>query len=1018
MKTLKKADIIILAVLAVIFAGIVITVVHGNRAPAGDPGTEQPAENVIPVEDRPFSYYANDKKIGALTGGLYELMILERFPDAEILRFNNQPDMAVALNAGTIDAFTCPRSSAEDFMREDSSLTCLKEVFMEIPYGFAFQKSAEQEPLRDRMNAFLQKLRSEGTYDEIVSCWFGSDESKKAVDLSGLSGENGTLRYVTASTMQPFSYIANGQNVGLEVDLVARFCREYGYALEISNAEFASLITGITSGVYDIASGTIMITPERAESVNFSEVYYTADAVAVVRKEAAAAGGEPSYAAYNGKRLGILTSSSFEAVTFEKFPNSEYLYFNTGADLATALTEGEIDAFISDEPNLRLLAANNPKITYLKTILAEDEYAFCFTKNNEKTSKYREQFNEMIAEFFADGTMDEVNDIWLGADESRKVIDLSGLTGERLLIAVVDAYEPFSYIKDNQLVGHSVDLVVRFCRKYGYTPQFEEVDIPSFLAGAATGKYDICAGAVSPTEERKETIDFSDTFYYGGMALAVRKDDISSSSAPHAQINSLEQLNDPQYTVGYDLGASGMFAVEEHLPKAKGAPYDSHITGYEAVRQGKIDAYVFERMQMDIAIKSGFTGVRLLDENLGESIPIAIGISRSAHIPNLTEQLNTFIAKLQDDGTLDEMYTRWVFDHNYDQPVIPKPTAPTQKIVVGTTGIVEPYSFYIGEKLAGYDIELVERFLSEINAEVEYRIYDYSGIIAAAESGEIDCIFANLNITAERQEVIDFSDPLYIMDNGVMVADIQAEAAADTEVSWLESIRLSFERNFIRENRWKLIVQGIGTTCLITVMTVIFGSLLAFLICLFRRLDSVLAKGIANLYVKLMQGTPMVVLLMIMYYVIFRKSGLSAISVAIVGFSLNFAAYVSEMLHSGIESIDSGQREAALALGYSESQAFFRFIFPQAAIRQLPVYRGEIISMMKTTSIVGYIAIQDLTKMSDIIRSRTYEAFFPLIVTALIYFILAWIISVILKQILIRTNPKTKKRTVKGVTTK
>ena len=155
----------------------------------------------------------------------------------------------------------------------------------------------------------------------------------------------------------------------------------------------------------------------------------------------------------------------------------------------------------------------------------------------------------------------------------------------------------------------------------------------------------------------------------------------------------------------------------------------------------------------------------------------------------------------------------------------------------------------------------------------------------------------------------------------------------------------------------------------------------------------------------------MVVLLMILYYVILGKSGLEAVWVAIIGFSLNFGAYASEIMRSGIESIDGGQREAALALGYSENQAFFRFIFPQASVRFLPVYNGEIVSLLKSTSIVGYIAIQDLTKMGDIIRSRTYEAFFPLIATAIIYFILAWIISLILKFILKKVSPKRKRGT-------
>jgi len=152
---------------------------------------------------------------------------------------------------------------------------------------------------------------------------------------------------------------------------------------------------------------------------------------------------------------------------------------------------------------------------------------------------------------------------------------------------------------------------------------------------------------------------------------------------------------------------------------------------------------------------------------------------------------------------------------------------------------------------------------------------------------------------------------------------------------------------------------------------------------------------------------------MILYYVIFGRSGLSAVWVAVIGFTLNFGAYTSEIMRSGIDSIDGGQREAALALGYTENRAFFKFIFPQAALRQFPVYRGEVITLLKSTSVVGYIAIQDVTKISDIIRSRTYEAFFPLIVTAVIYFILAWILSLILKLVLRCIDPKRKKSPVK-----
>ncbi len=342
-------------------------------------------------------------------------------------------------------------------------------------------------------------------------------------------------------------------------------------------------------------------------------------------------------------------------------------------------------------------------------------------------------------------------------------------------------------------------------------------------------------------------------------------------------------------------------------------------------------------------------------------------------------------------------------------PDIPAPEHPEGKLLIGTTGIVEPYSFYQDNELTGCDIELARRFAQWANVEIEFQMYDYASIVAAAESGTVDCIFANLNVTTERQEVIDFSDTIYSVDNAMLVAE-DIELAQET---FLERLQRSFEKNFIREDRYKLILEGIGTTCLLTVLSVLFGTVLAFLICLFRRTGSRLANRIANIYVKLLQGTPMVVLLMILYYIIFGRSSIAAVWVAVIGFTLNFGAYTSEIMRSGIESVDSGQREAALALGYNENQTFFRFIFPQAAVRFLPVYNGEVVSLLKSTSIVGYIAIQDLTKMSDIIRSRTYEAFFPLIATAIIYFILAWLLSLLLKLVLRQIDPRSRQKRAK-----
>jgi polar amino acid transport system substrate-binding protein len=147
---------------------------------------------------------------------------------------------------------------------------------------------------------------------------------------------------------------------------------------------------------------------------------------------------------------------------------------------------------------------------------------------------------------------------------------------------------------------------------------------------------------------------------------------------------------------------------------------------------------------------------------------------------------------------------------------------------------------------------------------------------------------------------------------------------------------------------------------------------------------------------------------MIIYYVVFASVNINPVLVAVIAFGLNFGAYVSEMFRTSIESLDKGQKEAAIAGGFTKIQTFIYIILPQALRQVLPVYKGEFISLIKMTSIVGYIAVQDLTKASDIIRSRTFDAFFPLIMVAVFYLTIAWVFSWALGYVEISVDPKRK----------
>jgi len=148
---------------------------------------------------------------------------------------------------------------------------------------------------------------------------------------------------------------------------------------------------------------------------------------------------------------------------------------------------------------------------------------------------------------------------------------------------------------------------------------------------------------------------------------------------------------------------------------------------------------------------------------------------------------------------------------------------------------------------------------------------------------------------------------------------------------------------------------------------------------------------------------------MIIYYVVFASVNINPVIVAVFAFGLNFGGYVSEMFRTSIGSIDKGQQEAGIAGGFTKVQTFIHIILPQALQQVLPVYKGEFISLIKMTSIVGYIAVQDLTKASDIIRSRTFDAFFPLIMVAVFYLIIAWLLTWALSYIEISVDPKRKR---------
>ena len=464
---------------------------------------------------------------------------------------------------------------------------------------------------------------------------------------------------------------------------------------------------------------------------------------------------EAAWEAYNGKRLGVLTGTLMEGIAKTYFPDSEYFYFNSYPDCNAALLAGKIDAYLGDEPGMKTIHAEQPKIDYIRERITNQEYSFAFRKNDPESAALCEELNAFLKKIREDGTLQEIDDIWMGIDEEKKVVDMSGLTGENGTIKVITTSTdmPWSYIKEGKNVGYDIDLVVRFCRDRGYALVLGDVDFSGRIPSIQSGKYDFTTD-MNVTPEREEEVLFSDPTSTGGVVLAV----------------------------------------------------------------------------------------------LAENLP-------------------------------------------------------------------------------------------------------------------------------------------------------QGEASAES-ASPIEKLKEGFEKTFLRESRWKMFLRGIGTTLLITILSVLLGTALGFSVYMACRSGNPVANRITEVAIRLLQRMPMVVLLMILYYVIFGRVDINGSIVAVIGFTLIFGAAVYGMLKTGVGAVDRGQMEAALALGYEDRKAFYRIVLPQAIRHIRPAFFGEITSLIKATAIVGYIAVQDLTRTGDLVRARTYDAFFPLNAVAVMYFVLAAVLNAIAKRIL------------------
>lgn len=220
--------------------------------------------------------------------------------------------------------------------------------------------------------------------------------------------------------------------------------------------------------------------------------------------------------------------------------------------------------------------------------------------------------------------------------------------------------------------------------------------------------------------------------------------------------------------------------------------------------------------------------------------------------------------------------------------------------------------------------------------------------------------------------------------------------------NWFTDLGETFYRCFIKEDRYKLLLGGIGVTIKVSLLAVVIGIIIGMLIALCNLSNKKVLKLIGGVYTDVIRGTPSVTQLMIIYFVIFATVPLPKWIIAAFAFGINSGAYVSEIIRAGIQSVDKGQTEAGRSLGLNARQTMVHIVIPQAVKNIFPALCNEFIVLIKETAIVGYVGLVDIQKAGDFIKSATFEAFMPLIGTAIIYYVMIKLLTLFFKRIEIR----------------
>jgi polar amino acid transport system substrate-binding protein len=977
--------------------------------------------------------------IGVTTGTTGETIALTKFPEAKIKSFNDIMDAIAALKAGQLDAVITSSLTAHQVVKKNPEFYYLQEPLQYEDTSIAVKKGDDELLLA--VDNIIGELQADGTLADMRKRWFKMDLSPYVERKIEVSTKGKVLNIGVSAYREPVNFVdKDGRVTGFDGELARIIGARLHRPIEFYNMKFMALIPALQSGRVDLIITSMTATKERKKSVNFTRPYCINSEVMIVKKagdkqdvlppapaKSIAGSNKPitTLQEIDGKRIGVLSGSAGDMAARKHFPHSSFQVMINSADIALAVKNGKTDAFVYDKSVLQNMVEKNPDLVILDEPVDKLEVAAAIKKEN---SALLSMINSALLSLKKEGALDRLRKKWVdskyAATPLLPMINRHPKNGV-LKMGTCANLEPFSFQSNGKLTGMDVELSQLIGKRLGKEIKIIDMNFEALIPALQSGKIDFALSNFNVTEERKKLVLFSLPYIENDISALVRRflaakpdnrdglrDKRSETlKTPKAKISSPADLKDKR--IGVLLGSvHDAYAIKTY-PQATILQYKTPSDIVLAVKTGKVDAaiYTYETL-LNIFPTNDDLG--MLEPPLF-SVPVGMGFNKQNN--TLPKKFNEFLIEIKKNGIYDDMERRWITKGETTMP----PIQNTKTNGILTVGVVSdkglPFAILKNNKLIGYDIELSERFAAYLGKEVKFSDMEFGSLIAAVSTNKIDMISSTLMITEERKKQIGFSDEYYDLRASAFALKknivTQGNKATEKDLaapSFIQGLVNSVQSNIVQENRWQLILDGLRVTVIISLFSTLFGTVLGALVCFMRMSSNRLLKLLASLYIAVLRGTPVLVFLMLIFYVVFASVNIDPVFVAVIAFGMNFAAYVAEIFRSGIESIDKGQTEAGIAMGFTRLNTFLFIVLPQTLLRILPTYKGEFISLVKMTSIVGYIAVQDLTKASDIIRSRTFDAFFPLIMVAVLYFLISWVLMQSIEYVERVTDPKFKRK--------